>query len=186
MTIIDDYYSMSVARSWGYLYDGELFAMLAMARSLPEGSRIINIGAGSGTSSLAITEGIRGKKSILITIDISEGGPFGGLENERNVYDSANYHPYPRQILGDSKEIGRSWSEEPLDMIFVDGDHTKPGIDGDIEAWWPNLKPGGLMIFHDYGRDFWPQVVLSVDTHVKEYGAQILFVVDTLCVVRKM
>jgi len=185
MTILDDHYSMSVARSWGYLFDGELFAMLALSRSLPQNARIVNIGAGSGTSSLAIFEGTRGKGASLTTVDISEGGPFGGLENERNVYDSAGYHPYPTQMLGDSKEIGKDWTYDPLDMIFVDGDHARAGIDGDIETWWPHLKPGGLMLFHDYGRDFWPQVVLSVDEHMKEYGASILFVVDTLCVVRK-
>lgn len=185
MTFCDDYYSMEVARSWGYLFDGELFAMLALSRSLPKGARIVNIGAGSGTSSLAIYEGTRGKGAALMTVDISEGGPLGGLENERNVYNTANYHPYPLQLLGDSKLIGQGWTEPPMDMIFVDGGHLKHEIEGDIAAWWPHLKPGGLMLFHDYGRDFWPDVVAVVDKHIQDTGCTVLFVVDTLCVVRK-
>jgi len=34
-----------------------------------------------------------------------------------------------------------------LDMVFVDGDHGKVAWDF---PWWNWLKPGGLMLFHDY------------------------------------
>lgn len=35
------------------------------------------------------------------------------------------------------------------DIVFLDGDHTLEGILTDIKAWWPLLKPGGIMAGHD-------------------------------------
>lgn len=183
MSICDDYYCMSVARSWGYLTDGELFAMLALARSLPKGATVVNIGAGSGTSGLALAEA--GKNLHITTVDISEGGPLGGMQNEKNVFELAGREDLPRQILGDSKEVGLNWNEDPMDMIFVDAGHLKNEIEGDIEAWWPHLERGGIMIFHDYGRDVWPDVKLVVDDFIHETNSPVIFVVDTLCAIRK-
>lgn len=62
-------------------------------------------------------------------------------------------------LKGSSVEIGREWTGEKLDFIFIDGDHGFPRIDPDgmqsgvaldILAWHPFLKPGGVMAFHDY------------------------------------
>ena len=35
-------------------------------------------------------------------------------------------------------------------FIFVDGDHTYAGVRQDILDFYPLLKPGGVMLFHDY------------------------------------
>ena len=37
----------------------------------------------------------------------------------------------------------------PYDVIFIDGDHSLRGVTADFENYWPMVKPGGLMIFHD-------------------------------------
>lgn len=36
------------------------------------------------------------------------------------------------------------------EFIFVDGDHTYPGVRQDILDFYPLLAPGGVMLFHDY------------------------------------
>ncbi|HIK10508.1 MAG TPA: class I SAM-dependent methyltransferase [Oscillatoriaceae cyanobacterium M33_DOE_052] len=35
-------------------------------------------------------------------------------------------------------------------FIFIDGDHTYPGVKQDIIDYFPLLAPGGIMMFHDY------------------------------------
>lgn len=35
-------------------------------------------------------------------------------------------------------------------LIFVDGDHTYEGVRRDIMNYYPMLKPGGYMVFHDF------------------------------------
>jgi hypothetical protein len=36
------------------------------------------------------------------------------------------------------------------DMLYVDGDHRRPGIDEDIRLWVPVIRDGGILAFHDY------------------------------------
>ena len=38
---------------------------------------------------------------------------------------------------------------EPLDFVFVDGDHRYESCLADLRAWWPLVKPGGWMMGHD-------------------------------------
>ena len=42
---------------------------------------------------------------------------------------------------------------EPLDFLFIDGDHTEPGVRRDYELYHPLVRPGGLIAFHDIVED---------------------------------
>jgi hypothetical protein len=35
-------------------------------------------------------------------------------------------------------------------MVFIDGDHRYAGVREDIAVWVHYVKPGGLLVFHDY------------------------------------
>ncbi len=53
----------------------------------------------------------------------------------------------------------------PVDLVFVDSEHTYDGAAGDIACWAPRLKPGGLMAFHDITTD--PDIVRAFhDAHL--------------------
>ena len=49
-------------------------------------------------------------------------------------------------ITGDSKEV--PWSM-PIDMLFVDGDHSYKGVQADVDKYVPHVMPMGFIIFHD-------------------------------------
>jgi hypothetical protein len=34
-------------------------------------------------------------------------------------------------------------------LLFIDGDHSDAGVQGDVEAWLPKLVPGGRVLFDD-------------------------------------
>ena len=38
---------------------------------------------------------------------------------------------------------------EPLDFLFIDGDHSYAGVRRDYEMYGPLVRPGGLIAFHD-------------------------------------
>jgi predicted O-methyltransferase YrrM len=38
---------------------------------------------------------------------------------------------------------------EPLELLFVDGDHSYEGAKRDYERWSPFVRPGGHLLFHD-------------------------------------
>lgn len=49
-------------------------------------------------------------------------------------------------------EVGRSYaaaSGEPVDFIFIDGDHSYEGLRGDWEAWSPLVASQGIVALHD-------------------------------------
>lgn len=140
----------SLAEAFGYLSGGEVALLKKLVRSLPADPLVINIGAGPGTSGLAILEAR--EDAFLITIDNrDEAHPFGGLENERTILkerlDLAGRHA---QIHGDSAVTGRLWNREAPAFVFVDGDHSYEGVKADIEAWLP--KTISIIAFHDLDR----------------------------------
>lgn len=36
------------------------------------------------------------------------------------------------------------------DLLYIDGDHDQPHATGDVERYWPLLRPGGYLVFDDY------------------------------------
>jgi len=40
--------------------------------------------------------------------------------------------------------------KDPIDLLFIDGDHHYVGIRDDINNWTPKIPSAGLVIFHDY------------------------------------
>ena len=50
-----------------------------------------------------------------------------------------------------------------VSAVFIDGDHTEKGVRTDLKAWSRIVKPGGLLIFNDYGYRHFPGVQAVVD-----------------------
>lgn len=159
------YSSESLQAAFKYLFIAEVPALKELAQSLPPNPVVVNIGAGSGTSGLAFMESR--PDLFLFTVDIQlEDSPFGCLVAEQRVLREAGFlldAPGTRyaQIQGASYLVGKRWLEQiliwsppqwyqPVDMVFIDGDHSYEGCKGDIEAWLPNIKPGGILAVHDY------------------------------------
>lgn len=142
--------SEELQAAFKYLFVEELAALKELAQSLPANPVVVNIGAGSGTSGLAFLESRPDLR--LHTIDLQfEDSPFGCITAELREVQRAGYLDRYFFETGDSKQIGALW---PLkaDMVFIDGDHSYRGAKGDILAWLPNIKPGGIMAVHDFGK----------------------------------
>lgn len=156
-----------------YLFVDEVPALKSLVLSLPPKPLVVNIGAGAGTSGLAILE--CRKDTMLVTIDIqNDSSPLGCLEAERDVIERAGLgrEAISRhwQFCMDSVEAGISWMEEMHDdyrhnhrigfifkqrpdMVFIDGDHSYEHCRDDIQIWFRVLKEGGVLAVHDYQKD---------------------------------
>jgi hypothetical protein len=47
-----------------------------------------------------------------------------------------------------SADTAAGWSQ-PVDLVFIDGDHSTEGCRLDWELWSPHVAPGGTVVFHD-------------------------------------
>lgn len=71
-----------------------------------------------------------------------------------------------KALSADPRAI-REASDRLYDLILVDGDHSTAGVAADFENYGPLVKPGGLMIFDDYGSEHWPGIQPYVDETVR-------------------
>jgi len=141
----------SLQAAFGYLFAEEIGALQTLVNALPANPTVLQIGAGAGTSSLAMLEA-RGDV-VLTTVDIQAAdSPYGCLWAERAVVRDAGLSHRLSQIHGDSKAVGASWGGPKFNMVFVDGDHSYEGAKGDILAWLPHLRSGGILAVHDYNK----------------------------------
>ena len=47
-----------------------------------------------------------------------------------------------------SEQAAEGWTA-PLDLVFIDGDHSEEACLLDWELWHPFVEPGGAIAFHD-------------------------------------
>ena len=52
-------------------------------------------------------------------------------------------------MQADANELAKIWNT-PLDLLFIDGDHSYEGVKNDTLSWEPKVKEGGTILFHDY------------------------------------
>lgn len=122
------------------LHKCEAEALINCVRHLRNDSLVVQIGASKGISTVAMLEA---RPDVFIfSIDI-EPCPW---EKESIIKAGLDCNRVIR-VLGDSKQI--NWPF-PVDMLYIDGDHSYDGIKGDCEAWLGKVRPGGLAVFHDY------------------------------------
>ena len=119
---------------------GLLFDYAAL---VPSCSYIIDIGTAGGSSALVMAMASP-KCANIITIDPNKNDVFIRiLENNPDLKKKVTF------MNMTSYEAAEQFNRN-AELIFVDGNHTTPGVVMDIESWCPKLNPNGYIIFHDY------------------------------------
>lgn len=114
---------------------------------------------------------------------------------DENKFDTRKYQEHfltrarhALLIAGDSKQPDTkqkaltALAGEPLDLLFIDGDHSRAGVRGDYDLYAPLVKAGGFVVFHDidpqHGHTKEPRdVYLDV---LRETHAQHFEIIDTV------
>lgn len=55
---------------------------------------------------------------------------------------------YVEIVRATSEAAARGW-RRPIDLLFIDGDHSYAGVKRDWELFSPHLRPFGVAVFHD-------------------------------------
>lgn len=122
---------------------------LARAVAAIEPRNILEIGTARG-GTLFIWAHLA--KARVVSCDIEDPGV------RRPLYEA---FPPPQSqcrvvhLHGDSHDaafrarVEREFGAEPVDFLFIDGDHTEKGVEADYNDYKHLVRPGGLIAFHD-------------------------------------
>jgi hypothetical protein len=135
--------------------EADLLASLAGRRRVA-----VEIGVYEGSSALVLVRSLP-PDAVLHLIDPfadSRGlaaGWRGSAWATRRVIDRAvrdQGGPTVRWHIERSQDVGRRWTE-PLDFLFIDGDHAAEACRADWELFSPRVAPGGVVVLHDARMD---------------------------------
>lgn len=181
----------------GFLSNAEARALCECAATLPSGGTVLEIGCYKGKSTYCLGQGLC--SGIIQVIDPFDGSGDAASVDEyklragkKSLYDEFMGAMEKAGLVGKLK-IFKGLSDqyigafEPVDLLFIDGDHSIEWCRHDYENYVGCLKPGGLMLFHDYYQnrpELGPTYV--VENLVKPSGAyQFIGLYGSLWVCRK-
>ncbi|MBD2578405.1 class I SAM-dependent methyltransferase [Oscillatoria sp. FACHB-1406] len=115
-----------------------------MLEQMPKNGVCAEIGIMHCTFSEKILEVTQPKKLYLVDLDPD------AIALAREKFAAEIESGQVEVYLGNSPEIIRSWEDNSLDWIYIDGDHSYGGAKRDLEASREKMKPEGLIALNDY------------------------------------
>jgi predicted O-methyltransferase YrrM len=138
--------------------ESEIGAFLEAVSAEPPRT-LLEIGTGRG-GTLFLLARAADERAVLVSVDAPEGDAafcgrpaykrrerlYGALgrPDQRVVYISADSHDDATKT-----RVQQELNGAPLDLLFIDGDHTFEGVEADFRMYAPLVRSGGLVAFHD-------------------------------------
>ncbi|MEM9373157.1 MAG: class I SAM-dependent methyltransferase [Planctomycetota bacterium] len=144
-----------VEQTEGWLSADEARLLHDLASGVTRGC-IVEIGAYRGRSTIALSAGAPdgiGVHSIDPHAEmwIGERLAFRGPEDRRAFFESMIRSGAWRNVSllnSTSAAIAPGWNT-PVEMLWIDGDHSHRGVRADWDAWQPHLLRGAAVVFDD-------------------------------------
>ncbi len=151
-----------------------------MVANAKGGEAFVELGAWKGKSAAFMAvENINSGKGIRFTVvDLWEKAEF--LRTlDGHPYEPATWIEFIENVKPACKGIWQVCQDdtalsaqylfpgEQVDFVYIDADHRYEGCKADIEAWWPKVKPGGILAGHDYAGEY-----IGVVHAVDEFSAR--------------
>lgn len=112
--------------------------------------RFIEIGSYAGASLFLTWKTLKRMNRAMAGFAVEPGGQPQFYEVLKQVQpEVSHWRLFSHQAAEKFPQIWEKDGNQP-GFIFVDGDHTYPGVKQDILNYFPLLAPGGIMMFHDY------------------------------------
>ena len=162
-----------------------------ISKDFHDGYKVVEVGAWLGRSTAYLANKVKQskKKVDFHAIDTWKGSlnesdhqsfvkDHGGsiFEVFLNNLQSQNLLKYVTPIKDSSQNAAKNFSNNSLDAIMIDADHSYEGVRSDILDWYSKIKPGGLIAGDNYGgvegvsravKQFFHNV--SIDQHTWKY-----------------
>lgn len=110
-------------------------------------ARMAEIGRFKGGSTF-VTAAAKASGATLHSYDLHVG--IDGAQLDRELAAALERYELTEGVhllVGDSRTV--ELPEGPLDLLFVDGDHSYAGAAADLRRWSPLVRAGGHLVMHD-------------------------------------
>lgn len=149
---------------FGGINPGDRRALYSLIAGLKP-QRVLEVGTHIGASTLYIARALKGHVSHgrVTTVDILDVN-----DPAKGAWRAVGLNHAPRDFANQLGCLDRiefvaqpsldymKSAPEPFDFIFLDGDHTAPTVYREIAAALKILRPGGVILLHDYYPDARP------------------------------
>lgn len=135
----------------------------SVVADLSDGAHIVEVGAfqGKSTTALCVEIANSGKAIRLDVVDWFQGSERENWTAPADLRERFDRNVAPvrhliREIHAErSVEAARRYTPASLDFVWLDAAHDPESVLADLEAWYPLVKPGGILGGHDLD---WPTV----------------------------
>jgi predicted O-methyltransferase YrrM len=119
--------------------------------------RVVEIGVYEGSSAVVLCEVLGAEAELHLIDPFGQHGDalpagWGAIEgaSRRVVERARRRHAGPRVTwhVDYSAAVAEHWAD-PVDLVFIDGDHSEDGVRTDWDGWNGFVESGGAVLFHD-------------------------------------
>ncbi|MDD5059297.1 MAG: class I SAM-dependent methyltransferase [Sideroxydans sp.] len=149
----------------------QMLALYGLVRQFNSaGMAILEIGTGHGNSAYMLSKAAPEARIVSLSLNKHEAWPA-----QHALWRAQCGNVQVRVMRSD--RYRRASPDVLWDMIYVDGDHKHILVD---MPWWNRVRPGGLMVFHDYSKQACPPVFQALNDWRQRLGREFdVLVVDS-------
>lgn len=178
----------TLAKVVGQITKKELFTLYSYAQQLKKGAFAVEIGSFKGKSSIALGLAAKQAGARVYCIDPHDefigvaGGVFGpvDLKDKINSIHHFDVGDVLFPVCLSSVSVATIW-EKPIDLLWIDGNHTYEFVSKDFHGFAPHVVPGGIIILHDRQMEGVAKLISEIDSAVFENAGT----VDSMAIFRK-
>ena len=138
----------------GCLFPGEEVFLAQLAKSCTGSGVIVEIGSYLGRSGVSLGLGsMQGSRTMVFTFDHFEGDPFmkvsiDQFETLKRNIEKSGVDSIVLTSTDPSNKAVQNFSD-PIELLFIDANHTFEDVEMDYLTWSPKVVSRGLIAFHD-------------------------------------
>jgi hypothetical protein len=117
---------------------------------------VVELGTQTGLSYFCFCQSVAeaGVSARCYAVDTWAGDEHTGSYDESvfadvSAHNTEHYASFSTLLRMRFEEAVTEFEDESIELLHIDGFHTYEAVRNDFETWFPKVKPGGIVLFHD-------------------------------------